>query len=403
MSEYITPDVNIPQRNVSQELDTIFNKTRQYAGPYYDLEKQYGPLYNRLAIQNAGESTLGYTDDSGAHVPGSLELGRTATAQQREQDLADVERLGGRAVEADLNANPFLRRSLTLLGDRETDSRLLTGLNDRALGGGSPILQGLNRAATEGLAGGGELTPEDIRAIVQASRSGYSDKGTLGGNNALVTEVLNRDAAKRGRLAAAQQFASGVEGLNQNENQFETGVQGLNQAQNDFIGRATQIDATALSDPYMALLGRSGGAGGGGAGAGVTPIGQYTRAFDPYNAYFQDLFSSNQSAAATEAVANAQAQANTRTSIANIAGGFIGSDIRLKENIREVGVSPSGIPIYEFEYRAGCVPQGLRPVRYQGVMADDVEGLVPGAVSVNRKGFKEVDYSMIDVEFKEAA
>jgi hypothetical protein len=378
MSEFITPDVNIPQRNLSQELDAIYGANIKYAEPYYNLESTYGPRYNRLAIRNAGESTLGF-DENGAHVPGSLELNRAATSYQREGDLADVESMSGRTTEAYLNANPWLRRSLNLLGDRENDS---------------PILQRLNADALAGLAAGGALTANELRATDQDTLGVYAERGLLNGNQSMGAQLLNRDAARRARIASEQQLA--------------TGVQGLNQAQNDFVGRGTQIFSNALPDQWAAILNRTSGAGG---NAGATPIGQNTRIFDPFNAYAQDLFSSNQSAAATQAVAQAQAQANTRSSIATIAGGFIGSDIRLKEKIREIGevwipLKPTGwakIPTYQFEYRAGCVPQGLRPVRYEGVMADEIEAYRPDAVTVDRAGFKQVNYAMLGLEFKEAA
>ena len=68
-------------------------------------------------------------------------------------------------------------------------------------------------------------------------------------------------------------------------------------------------------------------------------------------------------------------------------GGF--SDIRLKEDIKLVGKSPSGIDIYEFKYK------GEDDV-YQGVMAQEV----PWAASVAENGYLFVDYSKLDVEFK---
>ncbi|WP_343714046.1 tail fiber domain-containing protein, partial [Inquilinus sp.] len=68
-------------------------------------------------------------------------------------------------------------------------------------------------------------------------------------------------------------------------------------------------------------------------------------------------------------------------------GGFSLSDIRLKTNIRQVGETEGGIPLYEFRYRAGGPPQ-------IGVMAQDVERLMPAAV-VEIGGLKHVDYLMV--------
>jgi hypothetical protein len=65
------------------------------------------------------------------------------------------------------------------------------------------------------------------------------------------------------------------------------------------------------------------------------------------------------------------------------------SDIRLKEDIKLVGKSPSNVDIYEFKYKG---QEGV----YQGVMAQEV----PWASIVGEDGYLLVDYSKVDVEFK---
>jgi len=72
------------------------------------------------------------------------------------------------------------------------------------------------------------------------------------------------------------------------------------------------------------------------------------------------------------------------------------SDERLKKNIRLVRASKSGIPIYEFEY----INKDLGDGRYEGVMAQDLLESHPEAVK-EKDGFLSVDYSLIDVDFKE--
>lgn len=69
-------------------------------------------------------------------------------------------------------------------------------------------------------------------------------------------------------------------------------------------------------------------------------------------------------------------------------GAAAASDRRLKDNINKVGVSPSGINIYEFNYK-------WSPKRFRGVLADEV----PQA-SIDINGIKFVDYSKIDVNFE---
>ena len=76
--------------------------------------------------------------------------------------------------------------------------------------------------------------------------------------------------------------------------------------------------------------------------------------------------------------------------------GWLGlSDLELKENIVRKGRSPRGFPIYEFNYKHE--PNH----RYQGVMGQDLLELLPSAVVEADNGYLAVDYSQIDVEFKE--
>ena len=79
------------------------------------------------------------------------------------------------------------------------------------------------------------------------------------------------------------------------------------------------------------------------------------------------------------------------TVLGKIAKGIssIFSDKKLKENMIAVGKSPSGINIYEFNYK------GLEGT-YRGVLADEV----PWASSTHKNGFKMVDYNKVDVDFE---
>ena len=75
---------------------------------------------------------------------------------------------------------------------------------------------------------------------------------------------------------------------------------------------------------------------------------------------------------------------------AALAGAQFMSDIRLKKDIKLVGKSPKGIKIYNFKYLGD-------DKTYQGVMAHQV----PQASTANQFGYLMVDYSKLDVDFKE--
>lgn len=62
------------------------------------------------------------------------------------------------------------------------------------------------------------------------------------------------------------------------------------------------------------------------------------------------------------------------------------SDRRLKSNIVRTGTHPLGIGLYEYD---------IFGERQRGVMADEVEAVLPSAVSTHPSGFKMVDYSKL--------
>ena len=81
--------------------------------------------------------------------------------------------------------------------------------------------------------------------------------------------------------------------------------------------------------------------------------------------------------------------------VGNIAGSVISkSDKRLKKNINKLGVSPSGINIYSFEYIDSNNGNGV----WQGVLSDEVPSV---AIVKHKDGYDMVNYSLIDVEFKQ--
>ena len=78
-------------------------------------------------------------------------------------------------------------------------------------------------------------------------------------------------------------------------------------------------------------------------------------------------------------------------------GGFApGSDIRLKTNIERVGTLENGLPVYEWEYKPEFKDHEMCGYgKFRGVMAQDVEKLIPDAVFIMDNGYKAVDYSKV--------
>ena len=111
---------------------------------------------------------------------------------------------------------------------------------------------------------------------------------------------------------------------------------------------------------------------------------------------------------ATQTGYNAQV-ANTNASNA-ASGGFLGglmnlggtlgaaaiksSDINLKENIKKIGALDNGLNLYTYNYKDGYdLPEG----KQVGVIAQEVEAVIPEAVVDMPNGFKGVNYALLGV------
>jgi hypothetical protein len=72
------------------------------------------------------------------------------------------------------------------------------------------------------------------------------------------------------------------------------------------------------------------------------------------------------------------------------------SDIRTKENITAVGKLPNGLTVYEFEYKPEFKDKKhYGKGRHRGLMAHEVEAVIPEAVIQMEDGYKAIDYSKV--------
>jgi hypothetical protein len=77
-------------------------------------------------------------------------------------------------------------------------------------------------------------------------------------------------------------------------------------------------------------------------------------------------------------------------------GNMMGSDIRMKENIKAIGWLPNGLPVYEYEYKLEFKDKEFNGHgKFVGVMAHEVEQVIPEAVHTLNDGYKIVDYAKL--------
>jgi hypothetical protein len=190
------------------------------------------------------------------------------------------------------------------------------------------------------------------------------------------------------------------------------------QAQNQTRQAAHEIGLQKLSNVYNAYAGFPAqgnaatglalNASGQGTAAGQASVGNATNTASTYNAgvgsnssgwnsigtlgvqkYQADVGAFKAQQEAESAGMNALGQA-----VGTGAALYLKSDIRVKQNITQVGRLDNGLPLYSFEYK----PQfqaGFGNGFRIGVMAQDVEKVIPDAVSIDADGYKMVDYGKV--------
>jgi hypothetical protein len=91
------------------------------------------------------------------------------------------------------------------------------------------------------------------------------------------------------------------------------------------------------------------------------------------------------------------AQQNLNQGIMGLGGAGIMkySDIRMKENIKQIHWMPNGLPVYEYEYKSEFKDIAGHG-KFVGVMAQEVEMVRPEAVITNANGYKMVNYGALN-------
>jgi hypothetical protein len=90
-------------------------------------------------------------------------------------------------------------------------------------------------------------------------------------------------------------------------------------------------------------------------------------------------------------------QANFNQGLMSLGSAAImASDIRMKENIKQIGWWHNGLPAYQYEYKDEFKDHPLAGHgTHTGVMAQEVEALYPNAVITLDNGYKAVDYGLL--------
>jgi hypothetical protein len=164
------------------------------------------------------------------------------------------------------------------------------------------------------------------------------------------------------------------------------------------LGFARRMDVTGLgrglAGASTAAYGGATSAGSAGMNTAMAPGGQYMQGLGAVGQTRGNILNSQTSAYNAGMAQQGLDVGGLMQGGAALATAF--SDRRLKTNIELVGTDPaSGFNLYEYEYTF------LPGKTFRGVMADEVEAVMPEAVFTDANGFKSVNYGLIGVEMVE--
>lgn len=335
-----------PPRDYAQETRDTLATQLALAPQLYASEAQYQPLYNRLQLGLTEQALLGTQGQRGLLdiyqtdvYPRLGAMERQTLEAQRAGDISDVERLGPRATQAFLAANPQLAASLEraeAMGGPQ-QSAAMQRLGETVMGQQpSRISQALEQGVLTGLSADGGLTDAERRSAEQQVRASYAARGMAMSPQAISAEVQNRLINQRARQLENLQIAQAVNAQLLGERQ--AGIQNLGQfAQLGQAGtaadRAYQAQLVGLrqataSDPFMAILGRPSqafqqGQGFGAQGMAVTQAAG-PALFNPESSYASNIYAGNQQTRNAANIASAQARASMISGLAGGAGSILG-------------------------------------------------------------------------------
>lgn len=298
--------VNIPQRNLGQELSQLYKTGWPLQYKNYTKFWQNEPLLNESHnfalsnLENVGQLTSPLMALFG-QVPGQLD--------NISASVSDLYKRTGALA-------PNLQNALkNLIGPGALSAPLLQRSKQFGNVFMNEILPTLNQ-------GGGE-TPEQRRNAEQAARAAFAARGNLMGNQAAVAEVLDRDEARRARFNDALSQGLGISGEQralqggvgniyaQNAATrlgLTQGLQGLYGAQGELQGLLSQIlgqKAGLMTGLASGIQGLQGGALNQTLGVQNAQTGNYATLMNPLLSYASNLNESNQNAAGASSIAGA--------------------------------------------------------------------------------------------------
>ena len=346
------------------------------------------PITNALFGSPAQAATPDYTGAANATAQGNLQAAQAATAANRVNQVTPYGNLNYDVTGQDPYGNPTWTATQTLSPDQQQlynyDIATSKGLGELQQKGLNYVGNMLDQPFdTSSLASTGfdpgqsyqdaymqRLAPQ-LAQNREATQAQLANQGIVPGTQAY-DNAMRQQAQKENDLllgATTQGFGVGSQARQQGFNE-------LAYQRNEPINTLNAVrSGSQVSSPSY-----------------VTPTNQATTTGADY------LGAAGLTGQANQAAANAtNAQTNAMMSgLFSLGGAGIAkySDIRMKENIEKVGQMANGLGIYTWDYKPEFKSIAGFGKQF-GVMAQEVEKLIPEAVFTLDDGYKVVDYAKL--------
>lgn len=321
---------------------------------------------------------------------GNLDVARQTTAANRVNQYTPYGSLEYQMSGEDPYGNPMWKSTQTLAPDQQ---KLLDIQNQLSIGTGELGQQGLgyvqnminkpfdtSSLPTTGLNAGQSYQDAYMQRLAPQIQQGrealnvdLANRGIPVGSEAYKRAIMTQGQKENDLLAAAttQGFGTGLaanqQGFNQLAYQRNEPINTLNA-----VRSGAQVQGPSFVNPAQQANV---------AGPDILGAAQST-----YNA---QLGASNAQNAANNAMTSG---------LMGLAGAGVMkySDIRMKENIKPIGIDRNGLTIYSYEYKPEFKDHELAGsgVHY-GYMAQEIEQVYPYAVKTLNDGYKVVDYGLL--------
>lgn len=383
-TQYLDPQFAQSQAKMESQLANqgITRGSEAYNNAMLNFNNQKQQAYTDARNQAIGQGTAAAQGLFGMGLQGA-QFGNTSLGQQFGQNVTAQQLANASAGQNNANAQTNM------------------GLTNAALGQqfGQNLQAGQFANSAQQQAYNQALGNAQFQNAAQAQQYGQN-LSNMQAQNAAVNQRFGMDSANQASLNNAQQqtFNAGLANANLNNQQLSQlynqqlqSAQLSNQASNQQLAQNQAIQQNPLNILQALRTG---------AQLNTANLPQVGTSQPGQLANWQGadmLGAATAQGQYDQSVYNAQAAANAQMMSAGIgAAGALGgagigaavkSDRRLKKNIKRIGTHVLGIGLYTWDYLWG------QP--FSGVMADEVEQVMPEAIVMHPSGFKMVNYEML--------